>query len=108
MKKVVLYIASDETEFFSEKECMEWEYKISHLPASIHWYTKDGTPLVPQSEADMLSMYNARNFNHCILDDVPSLSDDLHFMNEYWGFIMPSAPGDWYWDKRAGWVGADF
>ena len=103
MVEYTVYVANDGEEFDSAQECLDWEYKISHLPASIHWYTEDGISLIPKSESDMLSMYNSDSFTHCVVDNIPSWPEDLEFMRSYWGFVMPARPGDFYWDKRMGW-----
>ena len=103
MKKYIVYVANDGAQFDNEAACLEWEYKISHLPKSIHWYAEDGTPLIPTTEEEILFFYNCKDFTHCIVDDVPSCFEDLDFMKTYWGFLMPARPGDFYWDKCAGW-----
>lgn len=116
MKKVIVYIAWDDTEFETEEECKNYEqHALDMMVELCHCYTlydKDGNELevfVPNSIEDMMKLFE-RNASVCEkvrVNRVPSDSADA-FQNSNFGFDMPEEEGlfvyDWNcvrWDKVA-------
>lgn len=81
-----IYISDvDGEEFTSAIECRNWEWKISHLPESIHWYDEEGKLIVPLTHNEV-----ARNYGKIAVVeilDIEGWKEDVQFMWTYWGFL---------------------
>ena len=59
-----IYIACDDEEFMTMEDCLNHEYRISHLPRSIRWYGINGEQLQPQTTRELNNIhqkYDTRN-----------------------------------------------
>lgn len=80
----IIYRADDGTEFYSEKECCEYEENWNRVPKSIRFY-KNGELLVYGVDGDMDDLYN--ECDEVEILPIDGWERDLKFMHEWHGFL---------------------
>lgn len=89
MKKVVTWIADDETEFETEQECWRYEHRLDGVKDSVIFLDDEFRPI----EFDLANIYEL--FQYIIIRDAekaPAVFEELHSYE--WCFVRPDGYTD--------------
>lgn len=109
MRKVVTYIAWDDTEFETEEECKNYEqYALDMMVELCHCYefynnnNEQMETFVPNFIEDMMILFEkaASVCDVVKVNRIPQSSADA-FQNNQFGFYFPDATGTFKWNNRA-------
>ena len=98
MKVIITYVADDGMEFETARECVEWEWHISHFPRSFHFFDGEGNELLPTSSTQ------AEHYLFNLAEEMEILGTstykkDAEWMEEYWGLeVTGLEPGQYHYD----------
>lgn len=90
MKKVITWVAFDGEEFSSEEECVQYEERLDRALKTFIFY-KNGSPIPCNSLEELEAAYNLSEVIR--INDYPYWKEDLDFIDAYWGWLIPDAPG---------------
>lgn len=90
MEQYIQWRAFDGELFESEEECAAYEARLERSLETFTFY-KDGSPIPCHSLEDLEQAYNLSDVIR--IKDVPYWKEDLGFIDSYWGWLIPDAPG---------------
>lgn len=97
MEQYIQWRAFDGELFESEEECVAYEASLKRSLETFIFY-KDGSPIPCHSPEDLGVAYNLSDVMR--IKDVPYWGEDLDFVDSYWGWLIPDAPGLYRYNEK--------
>lgn len=102
MREIIYYEAFDGDRFSDENECVEYEYKVTHIPQCLRFFDKHMNELEvgevddPSEACERIEdIYEKSSF--LCLKETEDMDYYLDFMYSYYGFpLLPSRTAGFY------------